>query len=119
MFDNERQMLNIQVSEKKKMTCLKKSSDGRVWFDRGLCNGSSGGAVVDMKGRVIAMHTESQRDIKTVADIQEDQLRCGKKRVLSKVDGVAESHDSSAHFYTPSQYCILLSLNSLVLAHVE
>ena len=58
-FDNECPMMNIRVTEKKKMTCVKKSSDGRIWFDGGLCSGSSGGAVVDMKGRVIAMHIQS------------------------------------------------------------
>jgi len=118
VFDYKRPMLNIRVSEKKKMICLRRSSDGRIWFDGGLCNGSSGGAVVDMKGRVIAMHTESRSDIKTAADIQKDQLQSSKKRVLSKVDAVSEAYDSSAHSYSSSQYCILLSLNSLVLSHV-
>jgi len=118
VFDYKRPMLNIRVSEKKKMICLRRSSDGRIWFDGGLCYGSSGGAVVDMKGRVIAMHTESRSDIKTAADIQKDQLQSSKKRVLSKIDDVSEAHDSSAHSYSSSQYCILLSLNSLVLSHV-
>ena len=44
MFDKERPTLSIRVSEKKKMTCLKRTDDGRMWFEGGLCAGSSGGA---------------------------------------------------------------------------
>ena len=38
--------------------------------------------MVDMKGRV---HTESWSDIKTLADVQKEQLNSGKKRALRRL----------------------------------
>ena len=118
MFDKERPTLSIRVSEKKKMTCLKRTDDGRMWFEGRLCAGSSGGAVVDRLGRVVAMHTESRNDVKTVDDVrQEQKQKTGKAKSSTNkdlIDAVSETHDSSAYSYSSSQYCILLSFNTLV-----
>eukprot|EP01035_Chromulina_nebulosa_P027092 gene27092-35580_t len=121
MFDKERPTLSIRVSEKKKMTCLKRTDDGRMWFEGRLCAGSSGGAVVDRLGRVVAMHTESRNnDVKTVDDVGQEhnqKLMTGKAKSSTNkvfIDAMSETHDSSVHSYSSSQYCILLSFNALV-----
>ena len=64
-FDVNRPMLNILAGDKKKMACIKKSSDGRIWFDHGLCSGAVGGAFVNRQGRVIAMHEVTQMGMAT------------------------------------------------------
>jgi hypothetical protein len=119
-FDTERPVLDIRVSDKKKMTCIKKTGQGRMWFDGGLCSGSSGGAVVDRQGRVVAMHTESLSDVKTVQQVQE--ARSGKKLekdYMKRIDDISEAHDSSAHSYSSSQYCILLCLSAVVQKYTD
>jgi hypothetical protein len=101
--------LDIRVSDEKKMACIKKTGQGRIWFDRGLSSGSSRGVVIDRQGRVIAMHTEPFSDVKTVKQIQE--ARSGnnlEKDLNKKIDDISEAHDSSANSYFLSQYCILL-----------
>ena len=132
-FDKERPVLNIRVSGKKIMSSIKKTSDGRMWLDGGLCGGASGGAVVDSRGRVVAMHTESYSDVMAIEDIHKKDKRVKKTNSKDKADALeskvealeskfetlSEAHDSSAHSYSSSQYCILLSLNRLVLNHIR
>jgi S1-C subfamily serine protease len=77
--------------------------DGVCRVQIGLFKGSSGGAVVNRAGEVIAVHVESFSSKMTVDDAKSKSLTSDMISVLS------DAVDSSAHSHNSTSKCMVIS----------
>ncbi len=101
-------------TENKKMYAIENDVNGRMWLRGGLCGGSSGGVVVDRKGRAVGMHVASTSSGLTVENVKDLDRQNGKHRRDDDMSIHSDSISSLANSHTSSQVVLLLSRNDMV-----
>lgn len=94
---------------------------GIITFDKGLCKGSSGGLVLTESGKAIAMYISSTNHSTNSTMSSEDARSNGsglRKKSTTKVQlsALRDGLDSVENFHSSTSTCLLLSVNSNLMA---
>jgi hypothetical protein len=104
--------LTAAPTEAKKMYGITRGNGGKVWLRGGLCNGSSGGVVVNYKGHAMAMHLLSASPSKASSLIKEEDRISGIKRTdedreSESTNSIVNDHSSKCACYCQTAMWLL------------
>ncbi len=106
--------LEVAPSTWKTAFSIDRKVNGKMWIRDALCGGSSGGVVVDLLGRAVAVHSEAASSSKSVDECIKCYKNTNPNKVVDMESVLSDAVTSLGETHTSSQICPILCFSLTV-----